>query len=124
LDHEKVIKYIALEPNALMHPGLREEAKASGFTEEAGTLQILSCGAEDYEKIIGQIGGQADTLISILTLCSVPRPQDTIRFLAEKVLKPGGQFLFYEHVANKSWDVYVWQLFWSPIWMVRCFDNR
>ncbi|KIJ47806.1 hypothetical protein M422DRAFT_163342 [Sphaerobolus stellatus SS14] len=127
LDLSKVTKYIALEPNTLMHEGIRKEAAPYGFTESSGTLQLLSCGAEDTETIVSEIGGQVDTLISILMLCSVPNPKKTIETLMDKVLKPGGQFLFYEHVANRSWEVRVWQYLWTPIWAMffdGCALNR
>ncbi|KIJ47807.1 hypothetical protein M422DRAFT_45562 [Sphaerobolus stellatus SS14] len=116
LDRSKVTKYIALEPNTLMHDGIKKEVAQYGFTEEAGTLQLLSCGAEETDRIVAEIGGQVDTMIAIRMLCSVPKPQKTIEELMDKVLKPGGQFLFCEHVAHKRWDVRVWQYFWTPIW--------
>jgi len=31
-------------------------------------------------------------------------------------LKPGGEFLFLEHVLSGRKDVAWWQKFWSPIW--------
>jgi len=102
-----------------MHEGLKIEVAACGFTEEAGNLQILSCGAEELDKIVAQISGQVDTLVSVLMICSVPSPQKTISGLMYKVLKPGGQFLYYEHVASKKWDVRIWQYIWTPLWAVR-----
>jgi hypothetical protein len=103
-----------------MHPHIKETAGKAGFTEESDTLLILSCGVEDLETIMSAIGGQhqVDTIVSILTLCSVPQPEQTIKALAEKALKPGGQMLFYEHVASKLRDVRFWQWFWTPIWKV------
>ena len=120
LSPDRVTKYVALEPNVLMHPHIKETATQAGFFEESQTLLILSCGAEDWKSIASALGGQnqADTLISILTLCSVPQPEHTIRNLADKVLKPGGQLLFIEHVASKRHDVRFWQWLWSPIWKV------
>ena len=120
LSPDHVTKYVALEPNVLMHPHIKEAATQAGFSEQSETLLILSCGAEDWMSIVSALGGQnrVDTLISILTLCSVPQPERTIKVLAEKVLKPGGELLFYEHVASKRRDVRFWQWFWSPIWKV------
>ncbi|KAF8501945.1 S-adenosyl-L-methionine-dependent methyltransferase, partial [Gautieria morchelliformis] len=124
LSPSRVRKYVALEPNVLMHPHIREAAAHVGFSEESQTLLILACGAEDWESIALAIGGQnrVDTIVSVLTLCSVPEPERTIKALADKVLKDGGQFIFYEHVASKRPDVRFWQWFWSPIWKI-CFDG-
>jgi hypothetical protein len=36
--------------------------------------------------------------------------------LVTDVLKPGGQFLFYEHVLSHREDVAWWQRFWTPLW--------
>ncbi|KAF8518690.1 S-adenosyl-L-methionine-dependent methyltransferase [Hysterangium stoloniferum] len=124
LDSHVATKYVAVEPNLLMHPHIRTMAADQGFSEESGSLIILSCGAEDCKTISDALGGlhQVDTIISILTLCSVPRPQHTIKVLVDKVLKPGGQLLFFEHVASKRRDVLFWQRFWTPIWRT-CFDG-
>jgi SAM-dependent methyltransferase len=118
LDPKKVTKYVALEPNIRMHPYIRASAKGAGFTEEDATLVILSCGAEDSTSILRALGTNqppADTILSISTLCSVPSPQLTIRNLVGDVLKPGGQFLFFEHVLSPREDVAWWQRAWAPI---------
>ncbi|TDL23366.1 hypothetical protein BD410DRAFT_746760 [Rickenella mellea] len=117
LDHSRVSKYIALEPNTFMHEHIRKMAEAAGYSEEAGSLVILSCGAEDIPTIIRETGRHGvDSLVSVLTLCSVPDPAITIHDLVEKILKPGGKFLFYEHVRSPQKDVVWLQNIWSPIW--------
>ncbi|KXN93250.1 Methyltransferase-like protein 7B [Leucoagaricus sp. SymC.cos] len=100
-----------------MHDQLRTTASEAGYTESNGKLQILSCGAEDTPAILSSLNNnQVDTIISILTLCSVPNPQATIKNLIHDVLKPGGQFLYYEHVLSPLKDVAWWQRFWAPLW--------
>ncbi|TDL20388.1 hypothetical protein BD410DRAFT_725792 [Rickenella mellea] len=117
LDHSRVSKYIALEPNALMHEHIRKTANTAGYTEVAGSFAILSCGAEDIPTIIRETGRHGvDTIVSVLTLCSVPDPALTIHNLVEEILRPGGNFLFYEHVRSPLKDVIWWQNFWTPIW--------
>ncbi|THH01968.1 hypothetical protein EW026_g806 [Hermanssonia centrifuga] len=124
LDRQKVTKYIALEPNTLMHDEIRKRSTTAGFTEASGTLQILSYGAEDISLIVSALEKpqSVDTLVSILTLCTIPAPAITTRALVDQVLKPGGQFLFYEHVLSPREDVARWQRFWTPIWR-RAFDG-
>lgn len=108
-----------------MHAELRRTASAAGYSEDAGTLLILSCGAEDISTILSALPAPhppVDTLISILTICSIPSPQATISALITEALKPGGQVLFYEHVLNDMEDVARWQRFWAPMWGI-VFDG-
>jgi len=106
-----------------MHSDLRSLANAAGFTESDGTLLILSCGAEDISSIVSYINEYSiDTLVSVLTLCSIPSPENTLTDIVSRVLKPGGQLLFFEHVLSSLPDVAWWQRFWSPIWSL-AFDG-
>lgn len=118
LDRARVTKYVALEPNVLMHPNIRRTADAAGLNEADGNLVILACGAEDTTSIMTPLGGYqpVDTVVSTLTLCSVPEPQRTIKSLVSDVLKPGGELLFFEHVQNSRPHIARWQQFWSPLW--------
>ncbi|KAG6908047.1 hypothetical protein DXG01_006409 [Tephrocybe rancida] len=110
LDRKNVSKYIALEPNTLMHPHIRATAENAGFVESDGSLAILSCGAEDTHLILSQLGGKPypiDTIIS-----------ETLTSLVRDVLKPGGRLLFYEHVLSPREDVAWWKRFWAPLWKI------
>ncbi|KAJ8591981.1 hypothetical protein M405DRAFT_813450 [Rhizopogon salebrosus TDB-379] len=121
LDHSRVTKYVAVEPNVLMHTELRHVASAAGYSEDAGTLLILPCGAEDISTILSSLPAPhppVDTLISVLTICSIPSPQSTVCTLINEALKPGGQVLFYEHVLSDREDVAWWQRLWAPIWSI------
>ncbi|KAJ7186846.1 hypothetical protein C8R46DRAFT_936015 [Mycena filopes] len=120
LDRTKVTQYIALEPNILMHASIRQRAEAAGFSETDGSLLILACGAQDTASILSSLRPgklEVDTIISILSLCTVPDPQRTLRTLVSAVLAAGGgQLLFYEHVLSPRADVAWWQRFWAPVW--------
>ncbi|KAL1942232.1 hypothetical protein VTO73DRAFT_6296 [Trametes versicolor] len=124
VDPSKVTKYVALEPNQLMHEELRALAATKGFTEAAGNLLLLPYGAEDTALITSALGGTgvADTLVCILTICSIPDPERTLAALVSDVLKPGGLLLFYEHVLSPRADVAWWQRLWTPLWR-RAFDG-
>lgn len=134
--------YIALEPNALMHAPIRKAARAAGFEEEVGTFLLIALPAENLAGVQRALADwaaaykeqhrtrgvyptlsssptaqvQVDTIVSILTLCSVPRPTRTLRELVREVLAPGGSFLFYEHVRNPRADVAWWQDVVTPLW--------
>lgn len=101
-----------------MHERIKKLAGSAGFTEVDGSLLILPYGAEQTSLLISALGqpGSVDTLVSVLTLCSVPDPINTIRTLVERLLKPGGQLLFIEHVRSPRPDVAWWQAFWAPVW--------
>ena len=125
LDRSRVSRYVALEPNPLMHPTIRGEASARGFHESDGTLVVLGCGAEDPHTILAALAPPTspadqspavDTIVSVLTLCTVPEPQRAVEGLVRAVLKPGGQLLMYEHVLSQRADVAWWQRFWTPLW--------
>ncbi|KAF8147758.1 hypothetical protein K438DRAFT_1688921 [Mycena galopus ATCC 62051] len=123
LDRTKVTKYIALEPNTLMHGHIREKAQAAGFSEADGSLLILTCGAEATASIMSSVSNtKVDTIVSVLTLCTVPAPKNTLLSLVQDVLVSGGEFLFYEHVLSHREDVAWWQNFWAPFW-VFVFDG-
>ena len=107
-----------------MFDEIRKSAAAAGFTEDDETFQLLPYGAEDIPQIISALGGPhtVDTLVSILTICSIPDPVKTITDFADLVLKPGGQLLFYEHVLSPREDVAWWQRLWTPMWST-AFDG-
>lgn len=83
------VHWVGIEPNPYMHQYLVGAAAEHGLPVEirTGTADALPAGDESV-----------DTVVSTLVLCSVP---DMDRALAEigRVLRPGGRFLFVEHVA-------------------------
>ncbi|MFL6203806.1 MAG: class I SAM-dependent methyltransferase [Acidimicrobiales bacterium] len=52
--------------------------------------------------------GSIDTVVSTLVLCTVPAPELALREIA-RVLAPGGQLLFIEHVRSDSPALARWQ---------------
>lgn len=67
-----------------------------------------------------------DTVVSTLVLCTVPDVEATLREV-RRVLAPGGQFLFVEHVRSEDPGVAKWQDRVRPLWQVvgrGCQTNR
>lgn len=93
--YENDIHWIGIEPNPFMHPYLRKEATRVGLKVEirSGTAERLNVGDESV-----------DAVVSTLVLCSVEDVRDTLREI-QRVLRPGGRFVFLEHVAAppKTW---------------------
>lgn len=82
-------KVIAVEPNPYMHRTLSREAGKAGIE-----LSLRSRGAE----ATGLAAESIDAVVSTLVLCTVPDLEASIREI-RRVLRPGGQFYFLEHVA-------------------------
>jgi len=82
-------RWVGIEPNAYLRRRLLAEAARRGVDAEvrAGTAERLPTA-----------DGSVDAVVSTLVLCSVP---DQAAALAEirRVLRPGGRFVFVEHVA-------------------------
>ncbi len=67
-----------------------------------------------------------DVVVGTLVMCSVPHPE---RALAEirRVLKPGGEYRFYEHVRYGNAFAAFWQDAATPVWRwfgAGCHPNR
>jgi hypothetical protein len=103
-----------------MHPEIRKRASAAGYSEDDGSLLLLAAGVENLSVILNHMNAHSvDTIVSILTLCSLPQkphPAHALEVLCDAVLVPGGQLLFYEHVLSHVPSVARWQHFWTPIW--------
>ena len=108
------IDWIGVEPNPYMYPYLEGEAKQQGFSQ----IKLLQGTAEDLPVENNSI----DSVVSTHVLCSV---NDLDRSLQEikRILKPGGNFIFIEHVAGEcsTWTRRV-QDGIEPIWKI-LFDN-
>jgi len=70
--------------------------------------------------------GSFDTVVSTMTLCSIPMSRTRLREV-RRVLKPGGQFLFLEHGRAPDAGVARWQervnRYWMPL-AGGCHVNR
>ena len=87
--YPRSIHWIGAEPNRYMHPYLRRAAESAGLD-----IDVRSSRAEALDLA----DQSADVVVSTAVLCSV---HDQGKALQEirRVLRPGGQFIFMEHVA-------------------------
>ncbi len=83
------LRWIGVEPNPFLHPKIRREAKQLG-TRAA----ILEATAEHLPFRDGSV----DAVVSSLVLCSVQDLEAALREV-RRVLRPGGRYVFLEHVA-------------------------
>jgi len=83
------IRWIGVEPNRFMEPYLEKEAKRLGIQIDLHTGLAHELPVED---------NSVDVVVGTLVLCCVRDPQLSLKEVI-RVLKPGGRFLFIEHVA-------------------------
>lgn len=99
-DPAKVYKVWAVEPNEENTCALSRKILQLGLN---GTCQNLRCGIEDAETLrhVGIIDETVDTVVCILSLCTIPTPRDIISDLYSLMKPAGGQLLFLEHVDSE-----------------------
>lgn len=88
----KVTRLHAAEPNPYFHDRLREEAERQGIE-----VVIHPMPGESLELPDDSI----DAVISSWVLCTVAHPDAVIEEI-RRVLKPGGRFVFVEHVRDRE----------------------
>ncbi len=112
------IHWIGVEPNPFMHSYLEKTADKLGLNIDIQTISAEQLEAQD---------NTIDTVVSTLVLCSVPNLDKTLQEVL-RVLKPGGRFLFIEHVAAPK-DTFLRQVqnTVKPVWNIigdGCNPNR
>jgi SAM-dependent methyltransferase len=101
------VRWIGVEPNPYFEGHLRRRAERLGWTIDirAGAAERLPVG-----------DGEADAVVSTLVLCSVRDPAAALREI-RRVLRPGGRFVFMEHVAGRPRSgTRLAQAILTPIW--------
>jgi 2-polyprenyl-3-methyl-5-hydroxy-6-metoxy-1,4-benzoquinol methylase len=86
--------------------------------------KLLECGIEDSEVLRseGVAEGSMDTVLSIQVLCAVGDVKSVMREIW-KLLKPGGSFIFWEHVRNQDTTTAVAQGTYWLLYRRRAFDT-
>jgi SAM-dependent methyltransferase len=87
--YSKGMEVIAVEPNPAMHPFLMKNARRHGVDID---IRGLKGEAMDIET------ESADVAIGTLVLCTVDDPERVVSEVY-RILKPGGRYIFFEHVA-------------------------
>lgn len=76
--------------------------------------EIIGCGAEELQTKGGMQKESIDTIITVQCLCSIPTPETIIKELYP-LLKPGGQWLVFEHIKTKYQGDFV--AYWQSEWL-------
>jgi SAM-dependent methyltransferase len=105
--------YRGLDRLVLAEPDPHRRAKLVARTSApvARTIDVVTWPAEALDAPDRSF----DAVVSTLVLCSV---HDPARTLAEvrRVLRPGGLFFFFEHVASEDPARLAWQRRFEPAW--------
>lgn len=99
---------VGVDPNDAMFDYAREAAASTGLSParlqlRTGVLEELPCSDNTF-----------DTAVCTLTLCSVSSQAQALREI-QRVLKPGGQLLFIEHVRANGRGLVVAQTVLEPL---------
>lgn len=101
--YRKSVRWIGLEPNTSRHRQIEEQARRFGRS-----IRLIGETAEQIELPDASV----DAVVGTLVLCSV---KDQGQALAEirRVLRPGGCYVFIEHVAAPagSWSLRAQRLY-------------
>jgi SAM-dependent methyltransferase len=101
------VRWIGIEPNPFLTPRVHETATRLGREIE------LRTGTAEYLPVPSR---SVDAVVATLVLCSVDDPEVALREVL-RVLKPGGRFVFMEHVAAPRGTFTRWlQRLLSPLW--------
>jgi ubiquinone/menaquinone biosynthesis C-methylase UbiE len=104
-DATKVTKIFALEPTRGMIPRAEEQAGRTKLD-----IEFLDLPGERIPLAESSV----DTVVSTFTLCTIPGVVDAIQGM-ERVLKPGGRFIFFEHGLAPDAPVRRWQQRTEPL---------
>ena len=96
---EDVEELLPTEPDEAMARRAGERLRGTGRS-----ASVIRAGAE----ALPMEDGSVDTVVGTLVLCTVPDPEEALGEI-NRVLKPGGRFLFVEHVRSESERLARWQ---------------
>ncbi|PLB55673.1 S-adenosyl-L-methionine-dependent methyltransferase [Aspergillus steynii IBT 23096] len=110
----QITKIYGVEPNVVFAKAL--ESQIAQFN--ASDVYVPVYGRVEEESVLEKYGitdESLDCVTSFQVLCSVDRPEETVERLW-RLLRPGGEFVFWEHEASRDLVTWVVQKFWSILW--------
>ncbi len=117
-----VTELVVTEPYPHMVPKLQQRMTALGLDRDDRRTQLLVASAEHLPFDDDSF----DTVAAAMILCTVKDPEVVLTEIA-RVLKPGGQYLFLEHIRNPDPKIARKQDLIQPGWFLfgnECHCNR
>ncbi|MBX3188382.1 MAG: class I SAM-dependent methyltransferase [Labilithrix sp.] len=112
LDHyEGVERLVLAEPDPHMQKKLAARVAREPESRRARSIEIVSWSAES----LAAPDASFDVVVATLVLCSVGDVGASLREI-RRVLRPGGTFVFLEHVASPDPKRLAWQRRLEPAW--------
>jgi len=108
----EVDRVVGIEPNSALLDVC--EASVTQAQKESPSLPPFKIEKGDAQALQFE-DNRFDTVVAFLVFCTIPDPEQAAKELW-RVLKPGGQLLFFEHVLSESHRVARWQKRLNPIW--------
>jgi len=103
---------VLTEPDAHMRRQLARKVASLPARSPARSVEVLDGSLDD----LAQPAGAFDAVVATLVLCSVAQLDRALQEI-RRVLKPGGQFVFLEHVAaDHRPNRLKWQRRVEPVW--------
>lgn len=97
----KITHAYGIEPNHAFLDPLNARIKETGLDD---LYTPITCGIEDVDLLqkYGIVDDTVDSILSIQVLCSVSDPAKAAEVIY-RLLKPGGELIFWEHHASHDW---------------------
>jgi ubiquinone/menaquinone biosynthesis C-methylase UbiE len=115
-NNTNIESYIGVEPNVHMYPYFYDFIKQWEIPYD---IRLSNSSATDMQDVESN---SIDTVIMTVVLCSVPDPlPEKVLLEAHRILKPGGKFIFFEHIlANSETDPFThgFQKLIEPLWAI------
>lgn len=115
---EQLTHVCGIEPNAHIISALKEKLDTVPDLQAIYTPINAALGDDEALKAHGLVDGCLDTVVSMQVMCSVSDPVAAAKQI-HKLLKPGGQLLFWEHQASKDGVTRVVQRMYPHIRILR-----
>lgn len=107
---ETVSRLVLSEPDGFMRDKLQEK-----ITGGQPNTEVTACSAEH----LNFPDHSFDAVVSTLVLCSVDHLDAALKEI-RRVLRPGGQLFFLEHVHTDHPGINFWQCTLEPLWKRAC----